>query len=334
MAQRKPLKIVLANGAKPAPKRRGGFAKRDASNRKGAYASSTKPSAKRTSTAVVATRATRYPKIPRSIFSELKEQAFIPFCPAIQSWHAGTLPRPGSLGHNTYVRSGHEFYHQSGTTTETDFFVICWTPSSSKVWKFVNNGTCNEMRHQILDNSPPMQIAPGRCGVRLMNIGKTQDVGGLVSVYHSYDPLQLNLTASTSGQVTTATIASLKALMTDSAKVRKYTGAELTAGKEFFIRPASHVAYQEWHTYRDLSQSSVNEALALTLGLQSQGTSNVVIAIHDNAQAQNYQLQIISEDYCRYSGNTLGAAAARPPVGVTDVIAYNRAAAQPTVADR
>ena len=192
--------------------------------------------------------------------------------------------------------------------------MLMWTPSSCGAFFFYNNGTCNEIQSGILNTDKPHFIRPGRLGCRIMNGSRNDYVGGIVSVYESNMPLNLNFTTSSTGQVDAATITSLKDLMADSGRVRKMTGAQFASQpRDFWVRPASAQQFPEWQTYHDVNASTSDERQVLSFGLMHQGTSVVVLGFNDSSLANSYRAQILREDFCRYNGNTLGATVQRTP---------------------
>jgi len=311
----------MTNAARPAakPKARP-RAKRVYAASRFAAGNRKKPPARGGGSAVAKTGAqARFPfkmvssDIPRnvSIFTALDVHAWNPFDERIASFNSGCLPMPFSMGTATYVRSASELYRPTGTGSETDFIVMMYTASSAKCWYFYHNGTCNEMRHAVLDATPPLMCRPGRVGLKLMNIGKATDICGLVSVYQSTDPVALEMTTSSSGQITTETITLLKQLMTDSGKVTKYTGADFVNGKEFWLKPASSQQYLEWQQYRNLNDTPVSESLVLGFGLQRCPCSVCVIGLHDASTVQKYHIQSVTEDWCRFAAPSLGSSMAK-----------------------
>lgn len=253
-------------------------------------------------------------RIPRNIYSLMGAGAFDPFNPGNVRFHNGVLPVPNSLGNFTYVKSSAMLHHDTGTGTETDFLVLMWTPTSSAGWRFYNNGTCNEVKHALLDTDKPAYIRPARTGVRIMNTTRGDYRGGMVSVYESSMPLNLGFTTSPTGQIDSATVTSLKALLSDTSRTKKYSGQQLAEKPlSVCLKPASAQQFAEWQAYQDLSASTMDEKQALLMGLNHQGTSTVVIGFHDSSVANKYELQFQREDFCRFVGNTIAAQAQQPP---------------------
>lgn len=241
-------------------------------------------------------------------------QAFNPFNHMNSKFHDGVLPVPNSLGNFTYVKSSAEFAFTTGTGTQTDFFVLMWTPSSCAGFYIADSGSCSELQSGMLNHDKPAFIRPGRLGMRVMNGSRQDYVGGFVSVYQSPMPLNLNFTTATNGSVDAATITSLKDIMSDSARVTKMTGKQFAdQPREFWVRPASAQQFPEWQTYHDITSSAADERSVMSFGLMHQGTSVVVLGFHDGSLGNQYRVQVQREDFCRYHGNTLGATVQRTP---------------------
>lgn len=261
-----------------------------------------------------------FPKfVPKSIYALMGPQAFNPFNPMISRYHQGTLPTPNSIGNFTYMRTSATYNFSTGTSTQTDFIVLLWQPSCVVGWLFSNGGTCTEIKSNILNTNRPTQIRPARLGVKILNTTRSDQCGGLISVTETAQPLKLNVT-STSGAVDAATITSLKALIDDGDKCKRFTGQQ-AANKpiECFVRPASAQSFTEWQAYQDINLGTVTEQGLLNLGMLSQGTTAVVIGFHDTSASNAYTLQFIEEDMCRYPANELGAQLAiKPPALVGD----------------
>lgn len=226
--------------------------------------------------------------------------------------HSGPIPIPNSIGNFTYVRSAAEFTKSLGTGSTTDFLIVLWTPSSCRMFEFSSGGVCTEHKQSLIDNEKPAFIRPGRCGVKIMNVSKALDVGGYVSVYHNSNPLNLNLTTGT-GATDTATIDALNTLLSDKPSVRKYSAAELTKGKHWWLMPASAQQFPEWQVYQDINLGTVTEQLVINQGLIHQGTTTLVIGFHKTSTNQTYEVRCESEDFCRFMGNTIAAAAQQAP---------------------
>jgi hypothetical protein len=305
---------MSAPAAKSKPKpavKAGATAKRFNAKSKVAGTTGKKPPAKRGATAgakssTQSRASSGYPtQIPRSIYQSMSTQAFNPFNPWIKRWHNGVLPIPNSLGHYNYVHSFHELALSPPLLPQNITYVILlWNASSAYAFQFKDNADCVERRMQILHVSKPAFVRPGRCGLRILNTTKADNVEGRVSVFETMQPLQLKHILD-SGSVDNQTLTNLGSLMANSATTRKYSAQECTRGVEAFLRPASHAAFPEWHAYQNLDDAGVNERGILTLGAMSQACSVVVVGFHGCETQQTYHIEVKAETFCRYAADSI-----------------------------
>lgn len=139
-------------------------------------------------------------------------------------------------------------------------------------------------------------------------------------------PLNMAFTNGT-GSVDLATIGSLKALLDDSANTKTYSAEQLSTGRHWHVVPASNQQFPEWQTFRELAKATVTELELLNHGLLHQGTSTVLIGLHACGTAQDYEVKVLSEDFCRFPGNSLIAQNAQQPPPLQSTEGFAAAAA-------
>lgn len=253
---------------------------------------------------------------------------------------------PTTYGNFTVVNSVARFAITTNTNTPYQF-QVSWSPSSVRVTSWhsllTNNSRFTAWQQAQLDltNTAPLDIRPLRMSMKVRNTSSGLYVAGNIVAVLIPQSIILSYVvgvAPASPAASAATLSTLWKLCEDNPKSVSYTGAELAKGAKTFVMPPS--SFAAYNSYQDWIPLSATDGLPLidTDWLALSGLSSLPVApytsksgwlgdipplyillvnIEPNAIAQNYEIEVFSQDACRFPANSLVASMATRAPGRT-----------------
>ncbi len=247
---------------------------------------------------------------------------------------------PNSLGHFTTVDwfANHTITIAAGGLPV--ILLALWTPSGLRAITFnggdPSGGTANssrgdiQARAQMASPNAPKTIRPLRMGVRILNLTRADEVGGLVHTLNTPDDMNF-LSAFGPDPDHGSYVAARgyanawndvqSSIVNHQAAVRS-TGSAFTQGINLIAIPASTIGMTE---YRQFSQVLAegdgagtaaiynSKMAALNLGYQHRSVNAICAIFWPTTTTQTYMIEMKGQDACTFAANSMGSRFSRPP---------------------